>query len=253
MKKSAYVSNVIFAFFVCFLLFLCLTRYHGYSLLHAFFCAVIMGTLAAVVTFLVLGKKRKKLVTEQKQAAERDDLMLYLATLSPRESAEFIRSVFCAAGESCSLLRAGGFFIVERENERVFPLFFMRPVDGDTLAAVLRVKGDKPKRVFCRALAPEAEALARRFPLGVATENECYRLIKDGGLLPEKYPFSPEKKGAFAKRKRIWFSKKNARGFLTGGTLLLLSSLITPFPYYYVLFGSILLLAAVAVKIFGYS
>ena len=59
---------------------------------------------------------------------------------------------------------------------------------------------------------------------------------------------APKKK----KRLRAWFAKSNSRRFLLGGTLILLTSLITPFPLYYIILGSALVLSAVFVRIFGY-
>jgi hypothetical protein len=39
---------------------------------------------------------------------------------------------------------------------------------------------------------------------------------------------------------------------LVAGALVLLTSLITPFPYYYLTFGSLLLLIATLIRFFGY-
>ena len=64
----------------------------------------------------------------------------------------------------------------------------------------------------------------------------------------------PAQKAAPKKKKRLraWFAKSNSRRFLLGGTLILLTSLITPFPLYYIILGSALVLSAVFVRIFGY-
>ena len=81
--------------------------------------------------------------------------------------------------------------------------------------------------------------------------NDVYRMLKKGSALPEHYlgeDALPKKK----KKRELWFAKSNSRRFLFGGTLILLTSLITPFPYYYLLSGSLLIISAVFVRIFGY-
>lgn len=141
---------------------------------------------------------------------------------------------------------------LETEDILFFPLFSVRPVDGDAVAAVLRVKSEKRKYLLCGELAPEAEKLCARFDIRAITGNEVYCILKKGEALPEHYlgedTSVPKKK----KRLRAWFAKSNSRRFLLGGTLILLTSLITPFPLYYIILGSALVLSAVFVRIFGY-
>ena len=77
-------------------------------------------------------------------------------------------------------------------------------------------------------------------------------MLKDNDGLPERY-FGEE--NPLEKRKRrfeLWFSRKNAKPFLTAAALTLFTALVSPFPYYYLICGGILLLASVLIRIFGY-
>ena len=52
---------------------------------------------------------------------------------------------------------------------------------------------------------------------------------------------------------RAAFRKTNARPFLVSGVLLLLMSLFTFFPGYYLIAGAALVLVSLAVRLFGHS
>lgn len=86
----------------------------------------------------------------------------------------------------------------------------------------------------------------------VWTGKEVYNLIKEADALPKQYLGEPTPQNKRQIRLRLCFAKRNSRRFLVGGCLILLTSLLTPFPYYYLIFGSILLLVAILVRIFGY-
>jgi hypothetical protein len=56
------------------------------------------------------------------------------------------------------------------------------------------------------------------------------------------------------KRKRksaIYFARSNSKRCLIGGAMLLLSSLLVPFPLYYLIFGGILLVSALLLRLYG--
>ena len=76
-------------------------------------------------------------------------------------------------------------------------------------------------------------------------------MLKDMNGLPESYlgDEPPDKKRK--RRFELWFSRKNAKPFLTAAALTLLTALVSPFPYYYFIFGGILLMISVGIRIFG--
>lgn len=257
MKKSAFFSDLCFTFFVGALAFLCFLRamYVPFSL--AFVLALLCGGLCAFFAYIPLDKKRKKVVAEKKDAEKRDDFMLYLALLSDRKCAEFFQNLFLAQENNehtfpAKIRYLNGFYALETENELFFPYFSVRPVDGDYATQILRVDTEKQKTLLCSTTAPETDRLLSRFHVRIKKADEIYGETKAKKLLPDKYPFDKEVLPKFKEKTRVWFSKKNARGFLTGGTTLLLLSLITPFPFYYRFFGFILLLLSIGVRFYGY-
>ena len=251
MKKSAFLSDLIFTFLATLVPFLCLLRHLAFPFALAILFACAFAALATVAAFLILQKKRKRLVVEQKEARERDDLVLYLSLLSDSALGRFFKDYLQT--ETCvpTIRKTGGILAVETEDTAFYPTFTVKPVDGDRIAKIVKAKTDKRKVLLCPATAPEAETLAFRFFIDIQRADEIYKNAKAKKLLPEKYPFGQEPSSKWKNKARIWFSKKNARPFFVSALLLFLSSLLTPFGAYYLVFGFLLLILAVFTRILG--
>lgn len=256
MKKSAFLSDLFFAFFVGFVLSLCLFRYLRLSLPLAVFCASLFGGACAALLFFPLNDKRKKVVSEHKEAIERDNLVLYLALLPERKRDEFFKELLFEPDRydepPPEIKYVNGLYAVETREEIFFPVFTVRPIDGDLAAQILRTETNKRKVLLCASTAPETDKLLSRFSVTTKRADEVFRQIKEKKMIPESYPFENEQPSKIAAKTRLWFAKKNARAFLTGGATLLLASWLTPFPLYYWIFGGVLIAVSVFVRVFGY-
>lgn len=246
MKKSAFISDLTFAFFTVFVFFVCILRYYRLPLPLAVAIGLVAGVLTALVLWRVWSKKRKTFLLKKSEEAEKEKLLLHLAFLSDGAQAEFFgRSVLKEGG----VLRADG--LIEKEDELILPKFRFDKLCADDGAALLRADDEKKKTLFTGGLSEEAERLFKKLGVRICAGEETYLFLKEREALPSRYLGVSEnvtkKKGRFS----LWFSKSNSRAFFTGGCLLLLTSLITPFPYYYLAFGCILLTVAVLVRIFG--
>ena len=240
MKKSAFISDILFAFAVTFIPALCLFRYLRIPLSASLLFAAAAGILVALPVWFFLDRKREKLFLKKQDEETMEKLMLHLALSTPRQNAEFFRRFFAAKEEN------------GETKTLYFPLFTVRPADGDEAAAVVRAKTEKQKCILCGQLSPEAEKLCSRLNIQTKVAKDVYAILKEGNALPEHYlceeAFAKKKK----KRLKLYFAKSNSRHFLLGGILILLTSLITPFPLYYLIFGSALIISSVFVRIFGY-
>lgn len=272
MKKSAFISDLIFTFFITAVLSVCLLRYLKFPLPLAAIFSLLIAFVAVLPVWLFLDRKRRQSLLLKKEETEQEKLLLQLALSSDKKNAEYLSSLLNNDGFFSALFPApegtdesapsqktvtvtafSSLQAVETPEAILFPLFSMRPTDGDKIAEIIRVQTDKKKRLFCGELSPEAQRLCRDFSIAVIDGKALYRLLKDHALLPEHYayePTPPPKKRE--QKKRLWFAKTNCRPFLISGTLLLISSLLTPFPFYYLIGGSFLLLASVLVRVFGY-
>ena len=256
MKKSAYYSDIIFAFLLAFLFSVCLLRYLKVGLLPALLCAVLFGLSAGLLASRLLQKKHDSVLLKKREETEAEKLALHLALLSPAKQVAF----FLPRVE----LFADGFLLpfvrrpkrspfIEGETAVGFFRFGLEPVSADCLLPVVTAKTEKAIYLFCNDLTTEAARWCTRFSVRAVTIGGVYKTLKEKGALPESYL----KSGVLAAKKkrkfRLWLSKQNASRFLTAGALVLLSSLISPFPYYYLAFAFLLLTSALCLKLFGFE
>jgi hypothetical protein len=246
MKRSAFISDIIFAFFVGFLCTLLVFRSIGIRLLPSFLLALLCGGLSACALFAILQHKRKTVFLKRSDEAQKNKLLFYLACLSDDAKTNFFLTRLNADGP---VQRFGRLRLTTAE--RFFFLHFsFAPVTADEVAAFSRWKTGKEKVLLCSKIEDDAYALAERLNLRTLTGNEVYALLKDRNALPETYNDEPSS----IKRKRrfeLWFSRKNAKPFLTAAAFTLLTAFVSPFPYYYFVFSGILLTISIATRIFG--
>ena len=139
---------------------------------------------------------------------------------------------------------------IDTENGSTYLKFQFEAVTADELSPVIRAEGEQ-KTVLGAAFTDEAKKLAAAFGVTLKDAADVYTLVKDSGCMPEELIAPPEQKRglraklSFRVRKSVW------RGYLFSGVFLLLFSLFTIFPVYYVVSGGILLAVAAAVRFFG--
>ena len=248
MKRSAFISDIIFAFFVAFLCTLVLFRALSIPLLPAIFLAIVCGILTACAAFALLQSKRKTVFLKRSDEAKKEKLLFHLACLSDEEKTNF----FLARLPTESPIKRFGRLRIVSDDRFYFLRFSFSPVTADEVASFSRLKTGKEKVLLCSKIEDNAYALAEKLRIRALTGNEVYAMLKDSDGLPETYigEESPESKRK--RRLELWFSRKNAKPFLTAAALTLLTAFVSPFPYYYFIFGGILLCASVFIRLFGY-
>ncbi len=315
MKKSAYLSDVAFAFTLTFLPTLCYLRYRKLGLGASFFIAALLGIAVCLLVAALMQKryvKRKLKAAEQREA---EMLRLHLALLSQKEQSQFflerIHSLFhhtdggvdeasnteatdkasndanSADGiginntgtatdrlndndngeplddaylatddeqENCDkpkLVTRDGKWFIETDSSVYYCCFSASAISANEALPLLSYPTQKEIALLCGEVSADAEGFFARFSLRFSTVNELYLRLKQAELLPKTYKSA----AAFEKKKKrrfqLWFQKRNARPFLTGGTMVLVTSLFTPFPYYYLVTGCAMLLTAALVRLLG--
>jgi hypothetical protein len=247
MKRSAFISDIIFAFFVAFICTLFLFRYVGIGLFPATLLAVLCGILTACAIFTLLQSKRKTIFLKRSDEAKKTKLLFHFACLSDEGKTNFFLQNFPS---DTPIKRFGRLRFV---NESHFYLlhFTFAPVTADEIAAFSRLKTSKEKVLLCSKIEDDAYALAQKLNIRTLTGNEVYATLKDANALPEQYIGDENREVKRKRRFELWFSRKNAKPFLTAAALTLFTAFISPFPYYYFIFGGILLFTSVIIRIFG--
>ncbi len=248
MKKFAFFSDILFAFFLSAIVTLFLFRYLGVALLPALLLSVLAGGLTAAGVGALLAFKRKNLYLKRSDESKRQKLLLHLALLSDEEKTEWFTRILSTEQEPAKRF---GKLRIFTKTEFYFLKFALTPLSADEIPNLARLKTGKKKILLCSQIEDAALELCMRLGIEVKTGDWVYRRLKELSLLPDTYlgdvPAPPKM------RRKLWFSKRNAKRFLVGGGFILLLSRLTPFYYYYLLFGILLLATSVFVRVFGYE
>ncbi len=251
MKKSAIVSDVLFTFFFAWLLALCVFRYLQIHLAPALILSGLCGILSACAVGAFLQSKFHKHFLKRSDAALKDKLALHLALLGDQAKTDlFFQALSITEGENtvkkCSNLR------LQTSDCVYFLRLRFSPVTADDVATITRVKTPRKKILLCLQIDEAARALCRSFEVEVQTAEWAFAFLKKANCLPLTYLGDFPQVRKRKRRLHLCFSKKNAKRFLVSAVLILLLSFFTPFSYYYLTFGFLLLLAALFIRIFGY-
>ena len=247
MKRSALISDIIFAFFACFLCTLVFFRALRISLFFSILLAAVCGVLSASATAALLQRKRKTVFLKRSDETQKEKLLFYLSCLSDEEKTRFFLSRLSLDG---STIHRQAKLRLASETKFYLLHFTFSPVNADEVAAFSRWKTQKEKVLLCNKIEEQAYTLAERLRVRILTGNEVYAYLKDNNGLPTSYgEESAEKKRE--RRFNLWFSKKNAKPFLISAGLILLTSFISPFRKYYLVFGFLLFTASILIRIFG--
>ncbi len=249
MKKSAFYSDILFTFFITALFTLCLFRYFGIELWIAISLSLVCGVLAAMGVGALLQSKRKRLFLKKSDETQKRKLLTHLALLSDEGQTAFFQAAL-SKGED---VKRFGKLRLQANSGFYFLKFRFSPVTSDEIASISRLKTGKEKILLCNEIEEDAARLCKQLQIRLQTGEDVYAMLKSADALPAAYlgESSPQNKRKY--RLRVCFAKSNSKRFLVGGALVLLTSLLTPFPYYYLLLGSLLLLTALLIRIFGYS
>jgi len=246
MKRSALISDIIFSFIVAFFCTLFLFRHLQIRLFPAVILSSICGGLSACATAAWLQNKRKSVFLKRSDEAQKEKLLFHLACISNTEKTIFFLDRLSAT-KPLPPLR------LHNEQTMYWLRFTFQPVHADEIVQLHRHKTDKEKVLLCNKIEDQAYALAQRFQIRVLTGNEVYAMLKERNALPEKYPHEETSENKRQRRLQLWFSRKNAKPFLTASVLTLTTALVSPFPRYYLIFGFAMLATSVAIRIWGYK
>ena len=249
MKRSAFISDIIFAFFCASLFTLCLFRYLGIGLFLAILLAIVCGALTAASVGSFLQSRRRTLFLKKSDEAQKEKLLLHLAFLSDEGKTQFFLERLSSPEAPAKKFQKLRIFT----EESFYGLHFsLAPLTADDVLRFSRVRTKKQKIFLCAQADERALALAEELSVRVLRGEQVYAILKEQNALPELYlntAHTPTKK----RRMRLWLSRANAKRFLVASILILGTALLSPFPYYYLWFGGGLLLSSLLVRIFGYE
>ena len=246
MKQLPVAADAVFYAACTFLPILCILRYFGAPVWLSIFAAGALAICVGLAVFLLESRTRGKRLLSARQARERDALLFHLALAPARETEELLRRAHKKAQQTEQMSGQ-----TPANNVDIELLFTLEPLSADRLASIIRARGEQ-FTLFCSELSPAAEKLTKTFPITVIRGDEVYRLLSETGELPERF-LGTTPRPSRRERLRTLFTRNSAKPFFVSGALLLLMSLFTIFPVYYLTAGSLLLLLSVGLRILAPS
>lgn len=237
----ALFSDVIFFALCAFLICFTAVRFYVNSALTALIFAIGGAIIAAIIAFVILYGKRQKQRLNFVNEGEKKSLSLHLSVSNTGEVKNLIKNALDGG-------YMGGNRLFDEQNE-YFLHFKLSPLSPDDIAKVIQAESDKNKCVICCEVSPAALSFADDFDISVKTVGWVYNLLKDKGMLPEKYALGKVSKPTFLSRIKKRFSRRLCPSLFFCGLTLLGFSFFTTFPVYYVVSGG-LLMALAAVSLF---
>lgn len=251
MKKInfSFVSDVLFYGACAFVLALSVLRYFRVPLVLSLGASVAIGLTVSMAAGFLLYQKNKKRLLSRREREARDKLMLHFALEKPERVRVQLLEAFLADEKNAHCFEDE----LCIEDTPCVPIFTLEPVSADEVARLIRKFGDRKIMIACRETTQEAEKLLQAFGIEKLGENEIYALFERTKKTPEPLICGEVPRRTGKKKLQRAFSKSNAHPFFVSGALLLIMSLFTFFPVYYIISGSVLLLLAITTRFFGYA
>lgn len=249
MKKFVFsvYSDTVFIAFVSFILSFALFRFYLHSFGLALAFAVLTALALSALAYLHMRRKSDKKLVKISDEKEISRLSFHLAMDTDENNFE---RLFAALFQKSEKARREENSIVV-ENEEYFFSFRLEPVRADEVACIVRRGGDKQKNFMVADVTPDAEKLAAAFGIRIMRASDVYLLLKETENLPEHYILAEKMKTGWKEKIKFRLQKRMYKGYLLAGAALLVFSLFTFFPVYYLVTGGILLCVAVFVRFFG--
>lgn len=247
MKKTAFISDVLFTFIGTGVCTLCLFRYLQIDLPSAYALSSLCGILAAIAAFCLLKSKRNAFRFKKTEEKRKEAFLLHLALLSDKQKTDYFLSLF-AREENVARLGTLRFY----SDQNLYQIHYaFSPLSEEKVAAFARFKTNKRKILLFRTAQSEAVSLASRLGIDLYTPDDVYARALREDCFPKDYSTTETKAIKTTRAFSHRFTKHSGKRFLLSGVFLLGLSFLTPFSYYYLCIGGILLLCAVLLRIFG--
>jgi len=242
MKKIniSVITDSLFAFAVSAILALCVFRYFRLPYAPTIIAAVLIGIAFAAPTFFILSSIRGKSSLARSEEKEKNKLMLHLALLKQEE----ILYILCSMR---GITHNIGYFYAVDKSEVLYPIFTVEQLSAEKIAEVVKEFPPEKLTIFCNALTPAASKLCRDLKIKIVSGEDVYSEMKKKNLLPEKY-IGDLGKRSFREKFSQATAKTNSRPFILGGLGLMIFSMFTLFPTYYLISGIILLAFGVIIR-----
>ena len=245
MKKInlAVISDVLFFTLCAFLIGFIALRYFFKSIVWAIVISAFIAVGVCLLSLHLTIKRREKLIATTIGEGERKLLAIHLSTLAP----EKLIPIFLNALDGTYAVDNA----IEDEKNQYRFCFKLTPLTCDDIALFIKGRGEKQLVILCCSVTPEGVSFAKDFSVSLKCMGEIYPLLRDKKLLPESYPFSSSIKKGALKKVKARFNRRLCPSLFFSGLFLLIYSLFSFYPIWYIVTGSVLLTLSAVCLFFG--
>lgn len=216
---------------------------------------VLAATLATVFTIFAVKasvNKRKTKIGVYKNEKNFRRAITALNLSDEKTLLSLFDKAFKREGYSTEKKR-GGIFIQDKNTTAFFKFGFDPVSKTDVVKCFNNIPKNTKTEIFAEKFSQEVSDFAARFGGKVIlTDGEkAYALLEKHGLLPKDSeiitPSAPRRTANFTRL----LDKKRAKNFLAFGLFFIILSYISPIKGYYIAFGTVFLIFALILKLFG--
>ncbi len=243
------ILDVLFYAVCTFFISVGILRFYRVPTAVTFGVAILFSIATGTGSFLLIYSKHRRRNLTKAERERKEKLMLHLTLETSEKRNELIALAYAADGQN-TLWTSDGIAV---DGKLCIPRFTMQPLSADEIAKLLQQYGESPFCLLANTLSPEAQKLLDSFAKQYVLSDEIFALFERTHTIPEKMICGNLTRPKLKAKLRRTFHKRNARPFFVSGSLLLIMSLFTMFPLYYLISGCALLFTAVGVRILGFS
>lgn len=247
--KLSDILDCVLGFFTLFIISFALSKHMGikkYNFLLSF-------TLSACIIFLYAKQKvtkRKKYVKNKEEEKKLEKIKTKLKMNSDKQNFDFLVKLFTLL--DYNFIKSGNKLIYKNYN--VFILFKFEPITKDELCSFYKKTENNAKTlIFCSELSEQSKIFANDFSERIIIQNaeNLFLLMKKVNCFPDVSKIPEKEKVKFLETVKSFLIKENGKRFIWYGITLLIISLFTYYPVFYLLIGTILCVLGLIGRFFG--
>lgn len=217
--------------------------------------SIIMAISLTIMSILLIVKidlnKHKKLRQEHQKKFEAEEVLTKLDFMSKTELYTLFSKVF--EKQNIKFEKRKNYLYLPEEKKGIFFSFgFENKSKAEIVKAYNLIDSQDKAEIYSSDFPKDIKDFASRFggKISLISGIQIYEMLKEVDLLPEKenflFPIKEPKK-----ERKVFFTKKRAKSFLSFGTIFLLMSYFVPIKLYYVICGGIMLFIGLFCLFFG--
>ena len=247
--KLSLIIDVFFVFFASFFFFYAIFFYGGSGYGLSIFLSVLLSIIISSIYVIISALKKESLILKQN-----NEILIkkFNYTLFLYSQKQILKLLFNYYQTENSVVIKQNSIILEDENIEIFPIIKHEKI---CISEVINSYKNTTKNYKTTILGCDFDNEIINFiselnlDIDILTTSEFYKQLKEKDLLPELKDLHINNKKKLTLYVKNIFTKKQAKRFLVSGIIITLLSFFSFYPIYYILFGGLLMITGVLLRV----